>query len=705
MDKNIFEKLKNKVNENMKYWGDVEKEELKLLANLSKSDFLCFDTESCRDYKNNNNERVWCWSLSNTVNDMVIYGYTIDHFITFINNLYLFKQFTFTKTTKSKNFNLKLWVHNLGWDIEFFKYWLVDNEYTYVSKIMFDDDTIQDEKLDCNTWNITENNGQVYNSTITIKKNDIVFGKKHIKSYINLKFYDSVKLIPDKLDTIARKIIDIDEIYYKLGDDFDYDYIRPYNHILTLIEKCYIYNDVYILKEFIRQYYIKNGLVGYTASSIAFNNMLNFTYPNAKDKYEEFTLNYPEILDKKVIKLIDESYGGGLTECNPTHKGNMVIGEGHSIDINSSYPSQMKYKPLPFGMPKYYTGKYKKDKKYNIAIQKIHFDGFRRKNGSPIGFIKIGNCENFNKDIKKIGYKLNDYADTNFDENGNLLTYNYNLVLTIEELKLLESAYDFYVYRRIGDTILKGKKNLIKGIDYIEGVKFLSKIGDFKNFIDDCVVRKNKYKDEKNECGKTVAKRDMNSVSGKFGSGYTRKIMNYVQDDNKLFKFQRKYINDKEYDYLEKRKYYRAYISFVTSYGRQQLISTILKIENMYGQDKFLYCDTDSIYSLLSVKQLESLKIDLDGKKLGAWDIEKEFTKFKCLGAKKYILYGHEYGSSDKDKIHQHCSGLPENIQKELNFENFYLGNTFTKKQKKKVVGGYRLEWTTYKLKEFTFYN
>jgi hypothetical protein len=364
----------------------------------------------------------------------------------------------------------------------------------------------------------------------------------------------------------------------------------------------------------------------------------------------------------------------------------------------------MKYNKLPYGQPKYFEGKYKFDNEYDIALQKVHFDGFKRKNNSNIGFIKIGSCCDFNQDVRKYGYKKNDYVSNNFDEFGELITYNYNLVLTSFELEMLESVYDFYSYRKVGNKILKGKKNLIKGIQYVEGVKFKSLIGDFGEFIDDCVERKNKYKDEDNECGKTVAKRDMNSLYGKLGSGFYRKIMNYVVDEEGYFKYQRKYVNDNEFDYLEERKYYRAFASFTTSYGRCALQQVIIDIEKNYGADKFLYCDTDSIYALLSVEQLENLGLDLDGKKLGAWDIEKEFTKFKCLGAKKYLIFGHEYGKKKKDKISPHCAGLPYDIQKMLNFDNFYLGAEFNKKQKHKKVGGYRLEWTTFKLQEFTFY-
>jgi DNA polymerase elongation subunit (family B) len=196
----------------------------------------------------------------------------------------------------------------------------------------------------------------------------------------------------------------------------------------------------------------------------------------------------------------------------------------------------------------------------------------------------------------------------------------------------------------------------------------------------------------------------MNSLYGKLGSGFERTIMNYIKDDNGYFKIQRKYVNDSDFDYEERRKYYRAFASFTTSYGRIALLSIIIKIEEKFGEESFLYSDTDSIYATLSVQEFKSLGVDLHKSRLGAWDIEKEFTKFKCLGPKKYILYGHEYGKNQKDKISAHCSGLPYNVQKTLNFDNFYLGAVFTKKQKKKVIGGYRLELIKFELKEFSFY-
>lgn len=705
----ILDKLNKHVFENLIYFKDVKEDLKKQFANLGADEYLCFDTESCRDIimSNEDRERVWCWSLSNTINDTVVYGYTLLDFLEFIKSIYRFKDFSFTKKSKNKFINLKIWVHNLGWDFEFLKYCIDELEFKYLSKIMYDDGSIEEETYDGDSWSVVENNGQVYNSTVNLKMPDLCFGKNTYKVFIKMKFYDSHKLVPQKLDTIGKKIIKIDEMFYKLGDNFDYEYIRPYNYVLKDSEKAYIYNDVYILKEFIKQYYIFNNLNGYTASSIAFNNMLNFMFPDEPKKYEAFTELYPALRDRKIIEIVDKSYTGGYTNVNPIHKSKTITKLGHSIDRNSSYPSAMMFNKMPIGMPKYFKGKYKNNKKFDIAFQRVHFDGFKRKNNSPIGFIQIGKCENFMQDIKGLGYQKNSYVATNFDKNNDLITSNYNLVFTIDELRMLESCYDFYTFREVNGKILKGNKNLIKGIKYVDGCMFQSKIGHLGEFIEDCTERKIRYKNEKNECGKMVAKTDMNSVYGKLGSGFERIIYDYVKDKEGHFKHQRKYSSEYEFDYEEKRKYYRPYASFTTSYGRIALISIILDIEKKHGHENFIYSDTDSIYATLTVEELRNLGIDMHSTRLGAWDIETEFYKIKCLGAKKYILYGHEYDEKEENPINRlfpHCAGLPKEEQHKLTFDNFYIGAEYEKKQKRKVIGGYRLEKTTFKLQEFSFY-
>lgn len=723
-----IERLKNFIKDKMFRANKLTDYYIKDFANLDC--YYTIDTESCRDIINNDNERVYAWSISNTYNDDVIYGYSLDELLDFLikfseKKKYLIRHKNQSRVTTRTTF----FCHNLGWDIEFFKYFLNDKGFKYYSKILYDDDSVVEEKLEENCFTITENNGQTYNSTIRLKLDNIIKNGNEIQRYSDIMIYDSFKIVPNGLDEIARKVINIDEMFYKLKDDYDYDKIRNYDEELTDIELCYIYNDVYILKEFLKQYYIQHNLQGKTASGISFNNLLNFKYPKAKKKYEEFEKTYPKIHDRKAVDIINKSYNGGYTTCNSQHKGKDINKYGLSIDINSSYPSNMQYKKLPYGIPRYFKGKVKLNDEYDIGFQTIHFDAFKRKNGSNIGFIKIGKCKNFLFDIKNYGYKKVDYVATNII-NNEIITYNYELTLTIDELKLFDEIYDFYTFDKSG---IKNMKHLKKGYEYVEGLSFKSMVGDFAEFIDDCMKRKIKGKKEGNEIMTLIAKTDANSVYGKLGSSFERDIKILTLNRKGIYEFTRKYENDNDCDYEEDRHYYRAYASFTTSYGRLNLFNSILEIETKFGSENFVYCDTDSIYATITYEQLLQLNIEFDKYKLGAWDIEKEFLKIKSLGAKKYMIYGKDFNSyllldkhrkntnklryktyicnnkNFKKKYEKYhlickCAGLPSEVRKEMTFENFHIGSKFYKKQKKKVYGGYRLEMTTFEIKDFTFY-
>lgn len=700
---NNLERLKIFVSQNMKNVKDLDEGDLIFLSNL-KSEYFCFDTESCRDEKNIQNERVYSWILSNTLNDFSVYGETLEEFLNLLKSFRRYGKITRNKKdVKTKALKYTSFVHNLGWDIEFFKYTLDKLGYKYYSKIMYDDDTIRDERLDCNCYNITENNGQVYNATIRIKVEDWVQKNKTSSMFVEFKMYDSFKIMPKSLDKIAKKVIKVDDMFYKLSEKYDYKKVRPYGYNLDDIEKCYLFNDGYLLKEFIKQYYIANNFNGFTASGIAFNNLLKFLFPNEKDKYKCFEMYYPPINDSEIIDLIDRSYSGGFTYANSNLKGLTILKHGFSLDINSSYPHKMKCNIMPYGTPKYFKGEYKFDKEYPLALQEVHFDYFKRKNNSNIGFIKIGSCENIIHDVKNFDLKKNDYVSTNMID-GELITTNYNLVWTYEELQLMLQCYDFYSFRKVGDKRLKGNKNLVKGLEYTKGVKFKGAVGHFGKFIDDCVFRKNKAKDEENNVMYESSKVDMNSVYGKLGSSFKRDIKVYEKNKHGIFEYHRKYENPNDWDYIEDRKYYRAYSSFTTSYGRMMLFKVILEIEQRFGSENFVYCDTDSIYATITEEQLRSLHITIDGHELGAWDIEKEFFKIKTLGAKKYIVYGRKYGETGKCHNVCKCAGLPDSVRNEINFNNFNFGTKFKKLQKKKVIGGYRLENTEFTIKDFTFY-
>ena len=80
----------------------------------------------------------------------------------------------------------------------------------------------------------------------------------------------------------------------------------------------------------------------------------------------------------------------------------------------------------------------------------------------------------------------------------------------------------------------------------------------------------------------------------------------------------------------EKEGIYIPLACFVTSYAREVTLRTSQSIKdysiNKYGIDKYIYSDTDSIHTLLSVEELKQF-CKIDNVKLGYWKHEGFATK------------------------------------------------------------------------------
>ena len=74
--------------------------------------------------------------------------------------------------------------------------------------------------------------------------------------------------------------------------------------------------------------------------------------------------------------------------------------------------------------------------------------------------------------------------------------------------------------------------------------------------------------------------------------------------------------------------------SFITSYARKKTIETSQKIKDysleVYGEDYYIYSDTDSIHAKsIPLSELEKI-IEVDPYKLGSWDMEHGQEMRKC---------------------------------------------------------------------------
>lgn len=138
----------------------------------------------------------------------------------------------------------------------------------------------------------------------------------------------------------------------------------------------------------------------------------------------------------------------------------------------------MYYEKLPFGEPKYFKGKYENDNVYDLYIQRIVLTHFKvKKNKIPT--IQIKNNSSF------LGTEY-------------LRECNEEVVLTLTniDLKLFLEQYEY-------------DEN---DLEYVDGWKFRSKKGIFKEYIDKWITRKNEATISKNSGQRQIAKLMLNSL-------------------------------------------------------------------------------------------------------------------------------------------------------------------------------------------------
>lgn len=685
----------------------------------------------------NTDVHVYAWGLGCDFTDYCVYGENLDDLFNLFNKITLSNLPKKLPTTEKgyrklkNNFKYKCFIHNLGWDIEFCKYVLHDRNLEYkLSRVSKKSKKKINEKSKPCTFNIVENNNIVYSANVTLEELDKVRVKKKLEDmnvieslplYSEIEFLDSYKILSAKLEDIADNVLTIDDCFKKMSKEYDYESVREKGHKLTELERHYLYNDIYILKEFINQFYKKLNTNCVTASSIAFEKYINITYGDKG--YKGFLEDFPDLSDYKYIwSVIKNSYKGGWTQANRLYKGKLINCYGVSIDINSSYPYSVAYCLLPKGVPTLYEG-YKECKpEKEVSIVTIHFDGFKNKNDDDlIGNIQVGA-------ISAVEFGLNgtEYVDTNFKKynivddntlnncevigtNGKSTTHRYELSLWNFELENLLETMDFYIEEKKYDTIrgIKYSTGVFKKDYFVENtLVFQAKKGIFKKAVEHYNNMKIEGKNQCNAVMTNEGKLSNNSFYGKLASNYTRLERNLVFDENGLAQFE-----TTENVYNADRKYYPAFASAVTAWSRVNLRTTLYKV----GYNNVLYFDTDSLYTILTKEEIEVKCGDiLDKTKLGKWDIEKEYTQFKSLGAKKYILNGRDYIEPNKlkmirgkeyklnkkgeyvlrenNRIICKCAGLPKQVRDKQNFETFKLGATFKgKKVRTKFKGGYAL--------------
>lgn len=577
------------------------------------------------DFETNNYAddcRVWSWGLCDVTNpDIYMNGKTIEEFIETIKLL-------------SYEEKITIWFHNLKFDGSFIMYYLLTHGYAYVE----DSNTYCPNSVSA----LIGDMGQWYSMHINFRG-----AVKEGSVTIN----DSMKVLPFSVASVARSF-GLEES----KGTIDYQKWRAPDYELTPEEYEYQKTDCTIMAKALNRMH-HESMTRITAGA---NALANYKKSVTKREYEKW---FPEI---DCDDFIRKSYRGGWVYANPKYRGKKV-GKGRVYDVNSLYPSRMRYELFPYGTPTYYTGAYKEDKSHPLYVQRLECS-FELKRGK-LPTIQIKGSTRFHD---------TEYVTTS---NGEI----QELTLTSVDLKLFLEHYN------------------VKRLVYLDGYKFKAQYGMFNAYIDYWIDRKVEAEKHGDKAGRTLAKLYQNSLYGKFAKRpKTARKHPYIEDS--ILKFR---LGEEE----EVGALYIPVGTFTTAYARYYSITGAQK-----NYKVFLYADTDSLH-LLGDK--EPIGIEVDKYKLGAWKHESTFIRAIYIGSKCYIeeeihtpeevaKYKEEnpdnIGLIDEKKntiLKITCAGMPERLHKKVRFDDFKVGwKSGGKLIPKQVPGGVVLIDTTFEIKE-----
>ena len=405
----------------------------------------------------------------------------------------------------------------------------------------------------------------------------------------------------------------------KLSGNLDYTLTRHYNTKLDHDEIMYCINDVKVVCAFIQEKIEQDG---------------NITkIPLTKTGYVR---NYTSLMQKLTLDPIEylqlkSAFQGGFTHASCL-KSTRTFNNVESYDFTSSYPTVLIAEQYPMSkgvrvniqsLDEFYTLLDTKcclfDITYHNIKSKYNFEHI-------ISYSKCNDIQNYKKD------------------NGRIIEADI-LSTTITDVDF-KNIQNFYTYDsfEIDNMIVYDKGYLPKPI-----------IESILTFYEKKTVLKN-IKDKEQEYN--YFKELLNAIYGMIVTDIVRDDILYDSDWNTGKGDVNGLIN--KYNNSKRRVLFYPWGVWCTAYARRNLFSGILEFKEDY-----IYSDTDSIkcmnkekhldyierYNKEIIKRLESClsyynielerirpknKDDIE-KPLGVWDDEGMYTRFKTLGAKRYL--------------------------------------------------------------------
>ena len=462
----------------------------------------------------------------------------------------------------------------------------------------------------------------------------------------------------------------------KLEGDLDYSLVRHHNTQLTEKELGYCSNDIEIILAYINEQIVQyeditkipltnTGRVRKYVKDACYYTSSNHRKSN-RGKYQRYRQIMSDLtLDKATYIQLKRAFMGGFTHSNPNHTGK-TLENVSSIDLTSSYPTVMLADKFPMSRAKELNistvEELKKAMSLYCLVFDLKLDGLRNT-------LKYESYISESKCFKMVKPVIN---------NGRV--YDAEMIqttITDVDFNIIEKVYE---WDKISIANVRG---------FVKAYLPKSIIESILNLYEDKTTLKGV---EGKEVEYLLSKGMLNSVYGMC-------VTDVVKDEhkyNETWGVERVDIDEKidEYNKSRNRFLYYPWGIWVTAYARRNLWTAILNVGNDY-----IYSDTDSIKMLnfdshktyvekynnhvgkkladmmehykLDVEKLAPKTIQGKSKPLGVWEFEGNYSHFKTLGAKRYLVRENgEFhltvaGLSKKNGINHMvniCDGEPEKV-------------------------------------------
>lgn len=444
----------------------------------------------------------------------------------------------------------------------------------------------------------------------------------------------------------------------KLSGDLDYSLIRNSATILTSKELEYCFNDVRVVMSYIQEKIENEGNI----SQIPLTNtgyVRKFTREYCNGKYisdpikaKKQSMNYHAIMralkiaSGKEYTQLKQAFAGGFTHASPTKSR---CGESTNIpywsnvgsaDLSSSYPYTMVSSYFPMS-----SGRFLGEVKYPEQFLKLISNYCCLFTITFYGIYQVFQYESYISLSKCL-----DISEDYIQQNGRVVEASY---LTIQ---LTELDYD--IISKVYDWEEVSVNNMRV---YDRG--YLPKV-----FIESILELYSAKTTLKGQADKVI---EYMIKKGMLNSAYGMCVTDIVRDDAIYFNGEWSSIEADSYFQID--NYNKGFSRFlfypwgvwVTAHARHNLWDAIFE----FGPD-YIYADTDSIKGLnfekhehffnlynahvktrlymmcdfykISKEKVHPLTNKGDEKLIGVWEREEDYSKFRTIGAKRYL---YEYSS------------------------------------------------------------